>query len=247
MCAASLAATAQAPLPADPCGAGSASKGFLPFNQFDKELRSALTQQDAAAVALLVRLPLRVNDASGTILYDATALQSHFNEVFTPAVRKEILSSPTDGTCSAEGVGYGRGVIWVNASKMGYAIESVNRDAVPTYSVSKPAPRLEYVCQTQNHRIVIDTVESGDLRYRAWRRPRSLTEAPDLTLTHGKQDFDGHDVCAIPVFRFKSGDVTYDVSAALGCYSDTEKPPDGATGDLAISRKDQVISHEWCF
>jgi hypothetical protein len=90
--------------------AGDAAKGFFAFDQFDKELRSALTRKDATAMALLVRFPLRVNDAGGAIsIDDATALQSHFNEVFTPAVRKEILNSPTDGGCNVEGIGYGRG------------------------------------------------------------------------------------------------------------------------------------------
>jgi hypothetical protein len=252
VCGASVTGIAQTQLPADPCSAmpaGNAAKGFFPFDQFDREMRSALMRQDATAMALLVRFPLRVNDAGGTIsIDDATALQSHFNEVFTPAVRKEILNSPTDGSCNAEGIGYGRGVIWVNASGKRYAIESVNRDAVPPYpATSKHAPKLEYVCQTQGHRIVIDTVEGGDLRYRAWKKPRSVTEAPDLSLWSGKQRFDGSDVCAVPIYSFKNGDITYEVGAGTGCYSEASKPPDGATGDLTILRKDQTISHEWCF
>lgn len=249
VCGTSFASIAQTQLPADPCKAGDAAKGFLPFDQFDKELRTALARQDATAMALLVRFPLRVNDAGGAIsIDDATALQSHFNEVFTPAVRKEILNSPTDGSCNAEGIGYGRGVIWVNGSERGYAIWSVNRDAVPPFSSkAKDVPKLEYVCQTHSHRIVIDTVEGGDLRYRAWRKPRSSTEVPDLSLSSGKERFEGSDVCAVPIYSFKSGDVTYDVATGLGCFSATNKPPDEATGDLTILRKGQTVSHEWCF
>lgn len=252
LCSAPLAVMAQSPARPDPCGEmpkADAAKGFFTFDQFDRELRSALTRRDATALALLVRFPLRVNDSSGTIsIDDATALQSHFNDVFTPAVRKEVLDTPSDLDCSSEGVGYGRGVIWVNASDKGYAIWSVNRDAVPPYPMtSNHAPRLEYVCQTQSHRIVIDTVQGGDLRYRAWRKPRPITEAPDISLSSGKQRFEGTNVCAVPIYSFKNGDITYDVGADLGCFSDENPPPNGATGDLTISRKDKVISREWCF
>jgi hypothetical protein len=248
VCGTSAASMAQTQLPADPCKGGDAAKGFLPFNQFDKELRSALARQDAIALALLVRFPLRVNDAGGTIsIDDATALQSHFNEVFTPAVRKEILNSSTDGGCNAEGIGYGRGVIWVNASAEGYAIWSVNRDAVPPFAQSKDVSKLEYVCRTRSHRIVIDTTDAGTLRYRAWRKPHSPTESPDLSLLSGKERFEGSDICAVPIFSFKNEDVTYDLGTTLGCFSDKNPPPDGATGDLTILRKDQVISHEWRF
>ena len=80
----------------DPCGAmpkaAGAAKNFLAFGQFDKELRVAIARQDAVALAFLVKFPLRVNDRGGTISIDnAGALKTHFQGVFTPAVRKEIL------------------------------------------------------------------------------------------------------------------------------------------------------------
>jgi hypothetical protein len=58
-------------LPSDPCNAmpktGSvAALNFLTFDDFDKELRIAISRQDALALAFLVTLPLRVNDAGGT-------------------------------------------------------------------------------------------------------------------------------------------------------------------------------------
>ena len=76
---------------------------------------------------------MRVNDTGGTISIDnAVALKMHFQEVFTPAVRKAILNEKFDNLgCNIEGIGYRLGVIWVNASDRGYAIWSVNRDAVP--------------------------------------------------------------------------------------------------------------------
>src|SRR6185312_1085859 len=79
----------------DPCQRQKdGAKNFFGFVQFDKELRVALTKQDPVALAFLVRFPLRINDAGGTIsIDDAAALKTHFQEVFRPAVRKEILGT----------------------------------------------------------------------------------------------------------------------------------------------------------
>jgi hypothetical protein len=145
----------------DPCQAMTdKSKNFLTFERFDKELRVALTRQDAVALAFLVNFPLRVNEATGGSISidDAAALKNHFQEVFTPAVRKEILSEKNDNVgCMTEGIMYARGVIWVNASERGYAIDVVNRDAVPPYKMNNwnkiympdadPSHRGRYGCK----------------------------------------------------------------------------------------------------
>ena len=106
-------ATLSDPCHAMPTGDLTAAKNFLTFDRFDKELRIALTQKDALALSFLVTFPLRVNDAGGTIsLNNAAALKTHFEEVFTPIVRKEILSQKIETTgCRPGGIGYGRGVI----------------------------------------------------------------------------------------------------------------------------------------
>ena len=145
-----IAAFAQKP-DAAPCGAMSAPKDaareFLTFNQFDSELRAALTKQDAVALAFLVRFPLRVNATSGTIsIDDVAALKTHFNEVFTPAGRKEILESKSSNfICNVEGIGYKDGVIWVGASDRGYTILAVNRDG-PYPTDKNERDRVEFLC-----------------------------------------------------------------------------------------------------
>jgi hypothetical protein len=253
-------ASSQNVLDKDPCKAmpaegPAAAKSFLAFDQFDRELRVALTRQDAMALAFLVRFPLRVNDKGSAIsIDDAEALRTHFQEVFTAAVRKEILSiAPGTLDCGAEGgtegVGYGSGVIWVNANDRGYAIWSVNRDAVPPFPKAlSSAPKIKYVCQTETHRIVIDTVAGGDLRYRAWKKPRAVAGAPDLELTKGEGSFEGTHVCAVPIFTFKSGDATYRVEGGLGCWGDGEPgPPKEVTGRLVVTIGDKQPASAWCY
>lgn len=235
----------------DPCHAMPAAtlgSHFFDFDDFDKELRVALERQDPVALAFLVRFPLRVNDAEGSIsLNDPAALKSHFQEVFTPAVRKEILSQKiSDLGCNVEGIGYGRGVIWVNASDQGYAIWSVNRDSVPPYPASRwNSPKIDYVCETKTHRIVVDSLAGGILRYRSWNRPRPVTEAPDLEVARGNETFEGTDLCAVPIYTFKSGATVYRVAGGLGCTDDST--PKDATGQLEVIVSGQSSVDSWCF
>ena len=242
--------------PTDPCNGISYSRpsganDFLTFDRFDRELRVAIAKQDAVALAFLVRFPLTVNDEDGsTSLNNPAALKTHFQEVFNPEVRKAILDQPAkEQGCMIEGVMYGPGVIWVNGSERGYAIEVVNREATRHFSAAQSkAPKIKYICQTQTHRIVIDTVEGGALRYRAWNKPRPVTEAPDLEIAKGEGTFEGTNVCAYPAFTFKNGAAAYRVDGGLGCWGDNEPgPPKGATGRLEVSVADKPPSESWCF
>jgi hypothetical protein len=246
---------AQTRVQLDPChampkGADGPVKGFLPFDQFNRELRDAITRQDAVALAFLVTFPLRVNDAGGTIsLNDAAALMTHFQEVFTPAVRKEILSDDADkGACGAEGIGYGRGVIWVNASERGYSIWSVNRDAAPPYqNMYRNTPKIDYVCQTLSHRIVVDTMVGGGLRYRSWNKPRPTTGTPDLQMSEGKATFEGTNVCAVPIYTFHNSTAIYRVEGGLGCYADSDHVPKDASGRLEVTAAGKTLTEQWCY
>jgi hypothetical protein len=247
------AALAQDARRSDPCAAmrdGGKAKDFLNFEQFDKELRVALTKQDPVALAFLVSFPLRVNDSGGSIsLNDPAALKTHFQEVFTPAVRQAILREKNDDpVCDVEGLVYGRGVIWVESSDRGYAVSSVNRDAVPPFKANNgESETVRYVCQTHTHRIVIDTVAHGELRYRSWNRPRSVTELPDLQLAKGEGTFEGSDVCAYPIYTFKNGGTEYRVTGGLGCFSDTDGPPKDTTGRIDVTVPGKPATGSWCY
>lgn len=243
-----IACLAQKP-DADPCGGMPAQKdaatGFLRFDRFDRELRASLAKQDAVALAFLVKFPLRVNEAAGSIsINNAAALKRHFNEVFTPAVRKAILERKSaDFICNVEGIGYPDGVIWVDASDRGYAIFAVNRDAVPPYPAKHENDVTEYACQTQTHRLVVDTV-AGEFRYRSWNKPRSVMDLPDLQIGKGKETSEGHDLCVIPIYTFRNGGVEYKVEAGTAC--DSQAPKD-ATGDLVVTIKGKPPTTTWCY
>src|SRR5215469_2633932 len=63
------------------------------FLAFDQELRAALSKQDTAAMALLVKFPLRIHTDQGSwSLDDPAALQSRFEEAFPIAVRTAVLN-----------------------------------------------------------------------------------------------------------------------------------------------------------
>ncbi len=233
-----LAGTAAHAQPADPCGAmpkagTEAAKHFLTFDRFDKELRLALTNQDALALSFLVQFPLKVNEASGTIhINDAGALKAHFQDVFPAELRKGVLGDKDGKTnCGAEGLMYGPGLLWVQPGPRGYGLYVVNRGAVGPENDKRE--RIDYTCQTLSHRIVIDTLANGTLRYRSWNKPKLLTEAPDLELTRGEQTFEGSNVCAIPIYSFKNGTATYTVEAGMGCDAEADTPKD-ATGSLVV-------------
>jgi hypothetical protein len=239
----------------DPCHAmptagTPAAKNFVTFDQFDKELRLAITRQDAVALAFLVTFPLHVNDAGGTVsLDDAAALKTHFQEVFTPAVRKEILSEKNDEVgCNEKGIGYARGVIWVNASNRGYAIWSVNRDAVPPYPTNQSsAVKINYICKTETHRIVVDTVAGGGLRYRSWNEPRPVTDTPDLEIARVEGNFEGTQACAAPIYTFKNSKATYQLEGGLGCWGDSDGHSKGATGRLQVTVPRKPTIEAWCY
>ncbi len=248
----SMAMFAQDAHYADPCHAKpeqSKTTGFFGFDLFDKELRVALNNQDPVAMAFLVTFPLHVNDAGGKIsLDDPAALKTHFQEVFTPAVRTAILSENTkEARCDIEGIGYGRGVLWVNASERGYAIYAINRDAVPPYSLSKNSPTIDYLCQTQTHRIAVDTTADGNLRYRSWNRPRAVTEIPDLEISNGVGTFEGTNVCAVAIYTFKNGGAVYKVDAGIGCGSADDGVPKNATGQIEVTLSVKRTSASWCY
>lgn len=225
-----------------------AAQNFLIFSEFDHRLRSALTRKDAVAMAFLVKFPLRVNQDGGTIsIDDAPALKTHFEDVFTPTVRNKVLaSSDKAAQCSVEGIGYPDGVIWVQASERGYAIWSVNRNSVPPNGIVS-TPKTDYVCQTQTHRIVVDEVAGGTLRYRSWKKPRWVTEVPDLELEQGKQSFEGTDVCAVPIFTFTHGSVVYSIDGSLGCFDSSHPPPVNATGHLLVTEAGKAVTDAWCY
>jgi hypothetical protein len=141
---------------------------------------------------------------------------------------------------------YGRGKVWVELTKFGWAIKTVNVDD-GTDTGKRNAPTIEFVCRTDMYRIIVDIDPKNVLRYRVWNAGHSVLEKPDLELSGGKERFDGTGVCAVPVWTFQSGTNRYEVGGAIGCYESTHPPPQGATGDLLVTAEGKVETKSWCY
>lgn len=235
--------------PMDPCNARpAAAKYFLAFDQFQKQLRTDLTRQDAVALAFLVKFPLHINEAGGGMisLLNAAALKSDFQEIFTPAVRQQVLNETSDDAadvnCDDNEVSLAQGVLWVAATDRGYAISAVSENGIKT-------PETFYACQTQTHRIVVDTMAGGGLRYRSWNKPRPVTDTPDLTLEKGEFTVEGNR-CGTPVYTFKNGTAQYRVYGSVGCYASyppQDAPPKDSTGQLQVTVTGKPTADSWCY
>jgi hypothetical protein len=215
------------------------------YKHFEAELRTAVSNADANALAFLVEFPLSVNTTKVSIsIENASSLQGHLQDVFTPSVRKLILASPADDFfCHEEMLGYANGVLWITLTKSGYKISSVNAqtDSADTSHV----PTLAFACQTKTHRILIDRQSSGVLRYRSWNTPKALTSPPDLELFDGKDRWEGTGVCALQYYTFTKGSVVIEIQKGLGCGDGSE--PAKATGHLSVTISDKQVTDTWCF
>lgn len=211
---------------------------------FDQELRNALSKQDAGMIALLVKFPLRINGRRGS--YDLStppSLQARFQEVFPSAIRRVVLDQrPEKLLCNDMGIMYGNGVIWVTRVDRRYGIATVNLPGGDSTKTSEYG--VEFACQTDKYRVVVDKIKGGTLRYRAWNHSRSLIEEPDTKLLDGAKDLEGTGVCVHPVWTF-SGSASNVVVEGLGCSG--EKPPEGAVGTLQVGTKDNPGIGAWCF
>ncbi len=218
------------------------------FLAFDRELRSALSKQDAGMMALLVRNPLRINDDRGSYyVEDAASLQGRFHDIFPPAVRQAVLNErPEAIECSYRGIMYGDGVVWVNPTNKGYLIWTINLPAASRSTRAAVPGNVEFACETKQHRVIVDIGAQGAPRYRAWNKPRPLTEEPSMEVTQGKRTFEGTGPCAHPVWTFTRGSTTFIVEG-MDCSSDSDPPPDGANGRLEVLAGDRPEATWWCF
>lgn len=223
-------------------------KGFLAF---DTDLRAALAKQDATAMAILVTFPLRVNEADGGSysIDDGQSLRHHFQDVFTPAVRKAVLNQKIASIfCKYdEGLSYGdAGQVWVQYRKFGWQVSSVN--VIPPGGIAKQTrDGIELVCRTEKHRILIDMDEKGNPRYRAWDASRSVMQGPDLEIKGGSVEWEGTGACGARDYTFKNATATYDLQVVEGCYGDDHTPPAGATARLTVTVTGKEPFSAWCY
>jgi hypothetical protein len=65
------------------------------------------------------------------------------------------------------------------------------------------------VCETNKFLIRVDLLDNDELRYIAWSKPKTITEKPDLILSHGVQEFQG--TMGGVTYTFSNGQYYYQV------------------------------------
>lgn len=224
------------------------AKAFL---QFDSELRDALSVQDAGKIALLVSFPLRVNSDRGSYyIEDAQSLQGWFAETFPPAVLKVVLGNRAERiSCVEGGILYGNGELRVNFEKKGFGIVSIDVSRFSRYRQPQKPGTVQFACQTAKTRAIVDTARDGSPRYRAWNKPRTLDDKPDIEIAKGTASVEGTDGCTHMVWTFADATTKVDIEE-LGCMPDSNQPPHGAVGVLDVSPipppPDTYVT-PWCF
>ncbi len=102
---------------------------------------------------------------------------------------------------------------------------------------------MVFTCNADKHRIIVDS-QAGDIRYRSWNKPRSITETPDMVVAAGKSAVEGTSPCTHSIWTFKRGATTF-VLGEIGC---TEKqPPEGAVGNLEVLVDGKRRTESWCY
>lgn len=220
------------------------------FLMFHKELHTALSRQDVAATALLIRFPLRINypDGSTISIGNVKALQTRFAQAFPPTVRSAVLNQKAHEIfCRDEGIMYGRGEVWVQVVDTRaierYRIIAINLPPVGGLRAPYKRSGLQFVCDAEAYRVVVDTERYGRLRYRGWSQPRALTDKPDIEIIPGTGSSEGTGVCTHAIWTFSKGTSKFIVSE-LGCTNGSEPP--GTTGELVVSVDGNVQQTSWC-
>jgi hypothetical protein len=224
-------------------------QGFL---DFDASLRAALKNGDPSALSLLVKFPLGLQDADGSSLAitDAATLQSKFDLAFPQTVRDAILKlKPSDFWCNYVQAFYNSDGVQVNIEqvKVGEAKEFrvTSVDLIPSSNpLAKSDHQIRFVCHTQKYRILIDQTGAEKLRYRAWVKPSTFPDKPDMEIDTGAETVEGSDICGHSIWTFKNGKTQYQVSE-LGCTNGSE--PKDSVGSVNITIGDKPIETLWCY
>lgn len=224
-------------------------KDTVKFLAFDSDLRKAIETRDIGRLALLILFPLRISDGRGDYyIHDIRALEGHFDQVFPPAFRKQLLATSRDGIeCTYAGIRYGdEPLVWVDAIDRGYFLAGVNH--FDTGQAEWDASvRANLGCSDKDWRILIDHKVGKQLRYRAWKSEHSLYAAPDVEIAGGEESVEGTGPCAHRVWAFHQG--TLDVQLEEpGCYGDNDGPPSGAQAHLSVKTgENSAEKTSWCF
>lgn len=219
------------------------------FLAFDADLRAALAKGDAGAVAMLIEYPLRVNEApsSGYSINDPGALFRHFHEVFPPEVVRMVTGQhASELFCNDSGVMYGNGEVHVNVIKSGFGVGVIDL-RWPFVSARDTPLAPVFVCRTDRQSVLVEQRPNRSVRYRSWNAGHSILDKPDLEIASGIGEVEGTGWCAHSEWTFKNANATYTVSE-LGCFPDSNEPPERARGQLSVAIEGQKEdTWWWCY
>jgi hypothetical protein len=188
-----------------------------------------------------------VNDDRGSFyIEDARSLQFRFEEIFSSEVRETVARErPEDLPCLSGGLMYSGGAVWITFTGERYAVSAVNIRG--RKNPANPGRKIvEFVCNADKHRVIVDAVGDGVARYRAWTKPHSLTEKPDIEIPDGKRKFEGTGACSYTSWTFTKAGATYSLSGPGGCYEDSHQPPTDSHGSLEVTVSGKADVNWWC-
>jgi hypothetical protein len=102
----------------------------------------------------------------------------------------------------------------------------------------------QFVCKTSKHTVTVNLLPSGKYQYKAWNKPKSITEEPDMVVDGGERITEGTGVCRYTRWEFNNGRVQYIVSTPVTCTETT--PPPNATGTLSVFINNDHKKFWWC-
>lgn len=199
-----------------------AVKDAAALQRFDTEMRQSLKTGNPLQMAFLVDFPLQVNrPGQGRIrLLDADSLVFNYAATFNPILKAALLGTTQDQIqCTNEGIYYGNGELWVKpvpleGGQLTYRIEAINMPQDQPIESS-----VELVCETDKQRVVIDRQNSA-LRFRAWNKPKALTDKPDLLANDGEDSYEGTGFCTYKIWNFSSGQMSLSLAESSACGPD---------------------------
>ena len=118
---------------------------------------------------------------------------------------------------------------------------------IGTVSLSANAQTTVFTCSTEKHNIQVSKVDTNTYQYKSWNKPKSIKDKPDMDLKTSTIDSVGS--CQ-KYYKFKTGNVEFEVTNQWSCLGKGESPPEsakGATGDLYVRIKGELKSHYYCY
>ncbi|MFM0062930.1 hypothetical protein [Paraburkholderia aspalathi] len=113
--------------------------------------------------------------------------------------------------------------------------------SVSSFAVSANA---DFQCGTSKHTIIVDHPKDGQYRYRAWNKPKPISDPPDMEVKSGTVDVSGTGACRHSDYTFKRGNVAFLVSDDINC-SETAAPAN-VHGYLSVAINGVEKANYWC-